>query len=252
MDYDPRTTNHESQVFSVKGGREDDVSIADFQEPLPRDFYAQQTLEVAPALLDCILVHRSAEGVTAGRISETEAYMPTDPASHAYRGKTARNAVMFGPPGHAYLYFTYGMHYCLNAVTMSEGVGTAVLIRALEPLYGLELMRVRRGLLQGEETLPLSALEAERRRVRDGRLLCGGPGKLCQALGLDLRQNGADLTLGQSLWIAAPRISAAREAKTVLATPRIGITRAVELPWRFVRPNDPFTSRKALPRESQE
>ncbi|HZT41346.1 MAG TPA: DNA-3-methyladenine glycosylase [Chthonomonadaceae bacterium] len=206
--------------------------------PLPLAFYLQDTLVVAQALLGCILIHASPEGLTAGRISETEAYRSDDPASHAFRGQTARNATMFGPPGHAYIYLTYGMHYCLNAVTAPEGVAEAVLLRAVEPLAGVELMRRRRG---------LSEMGAnpndEKARIRLGRALCGGPGKLCQAFGLDRTLNGCDLTVPARLWIASAGEKKPEEASRIVATPRIGITQAVDRLWRFTLRGDLYTSR---------
>ena len=245
-----------------------------FGAPLSRAFYARNTLDVAKELLNCVLVHADAEGVTAGRIAETEAYLRDDPASHAFRGRTPRNAPMFGAPGHAYLYFTYGMHFCFNAVTESEGVGEAILIRALEPLVGLELMCVRRGLLEGmgihkateaginqagersERPNPGEAArrntkrqepgetEGEKARIKMGRFLCGGPGRLCQAFGLNRAQNGADLTEGSSLWIAPPLPEfAPSEENVVLATLRIGISQGIEQPWRFTLRDEAYLSR---------
>jgi DNA-3-methyladenine glycosylase len=162
-------------------------------------------------LLGRILFFRTAEGLLAGRIVETEAYTgEADPASHAYRGRTARNAVMFGPAGHAYVYFTYGMHFCLNVVADRKGEAGAVLLRALEPLSGIEVMRARGD--HGPEDRLLS-----------------GPGKIGRAFGLTLHDNGRDFTRGP-LGIAAGSPVSDREVRV---SPRIGISRAVELPYRF-------------------
>lgn len=201
-------------------------------KPLLRSFYLQPTRTVARRLLGKILVHDSAQGRTAGRIVETEAYLRDDPACHAVslRGgrpvarMTERNKTMFGPPGYAYVYFTYGNHYCLNAVTQPEGVAEAVLIRALEPLEGIALMR-------------------QRRCTDDLRMLARGPGRLCQAMGITLSFDGADLTCG-SLFIAdAPSIP----EREVLPTGRIGIRRARDKPWRFIIASSPFLSRRHHP-----
>jgi DNA-3-methyladenine glycosylase len=161
-------------------------------------------VEVARALLGCVVRC----GSTAGVIVETEAYHMSEPACHAFAGLTARTRVLFGPPGRAYVYRSYGIHALLNAVCEPEGVGAAVLIRALEPLAGVELMRARRG-------------------VED---LCSGPGKLTQALGIGLEENGTDLAAGP-VAIEAPPPGWA--SLPVVSGPRIGITKAVELPWRF-------------------
>ena len=189
--------------------------------PLPRRFYARPTLVVARALLGRVLVHDGPGGRTGGRIVEVEAYRgPDDPASHAYRGETARNRVMFGPPGHAYVYFTYGMHHCVNVVTGPAGSANAVLIRALEPLEGVALMRRRRGVVELER-------------------LARGPGCVTRALGLDRRHDGLDLTRGPLLVAAgAPRRGGYRVARG----PRIGIRVAADRPWRFWLAGHPCVS----------
>ena len=157
-----------------------------------------------------------------GRIVEAEAYHHEDPASHGYRGRTERNAAMFGPPGHAYVYRSYGIHWCLNFVCEEEGAASAVLIRALEPSYGLDEMR-------------------SRREVEDPRLLCSGPGKLCQALGVTREHDG--LPLDRPPFELRPH-----EDDVDIATgPRIGLTKAAELPWRYAEAGSRFLSRSLRP-----
>jgi DNA-3-methyladenine glycosylase len=178
---------------------------------LGRAFYARDSVTLARDLLGRIVFYDSPKGLLSGRIVETEAYTgAADPASHAYRGATPRNTVMFGPAGYAYVYFTYGMHHCLNVVAERKGTAGAVLLRSLEPLGGLAIMRDHgvRG-------------EAER--------LCSGPGKICKAFGLTRAHDGLDLTRGP-LGIAAGRPV---DDRLVKAGTRIGISRAADLPYRF-------------------
>lgn len=162
---------------------------------LPRSFFARTTDAVARELLGMVLVHETPEGRAAGRIVETEAYFgPGDPASHAHRGPTPRSAIMFGHPGFAYVYFTYGMYHLLNVVTEDRGTAGAVLIRALEPIEGAELMRARHAAWRVARGRPPLG------DVPDARL-ANGPGKLTIAMGIDLRENGCDL-IGRTLFIA--------------------------------------------------
>lgn len=176
-------------------------------QALSADFYERPVLEVARDLIGCTVEHAG----TAGVIVETEAYHDSEPASHAFIGLTPRTRTLFGEPGRAYVYLSYGIHELLNAVCEPEGVGAAVLIRALEPLSGIETMRRRRGLM----------------RIED---LCSGPGKLTQALGVSLEENGSSLTSGPVR--IGPR-SGDWKSPSVVSGPRIGITKAVDLRWRF-------------------
>ena len=182
---------------------------------MTREFFARSVHEVAPELIGTTLL---VDGV-GGTIVEVEAYDQDDPASHGFRGPTARTTSMFGPPGHAYVYRSYGIHWCLNLVCAPEGRAEAALVRALEPTHGLEAMRERRG---------LDAVRA----------LCSGPGKLCQALGITRALDGLALD-------EPPFELVARESEPALVVgPRIGITRAVELPWRYGLAGSPFLSRR--------
>ncbi len=185
-------------------------------------FYDRPVLDVARELIGCVVEHEGCAGV----IVETEAYHESEPACHAYAGLTPRTEVLFGAPGRAYVYRSYGIHALLNAVCEPEGVGAAVLIRALAPIEGLELMRPRRGLLGS-------------RPARDGDL-CSGPGKLTQALGIRLVENGSSLSRGP-VRIGA-RADDRREPRVVVG-PRVGITRAIDLRWRFCAAGDANVSR---------
>ena len=181
---------------------------------LPKSFFARSVHEVAPDLIGATLLF---DGV-GGRIVEVEAYHHTDPAAHSYGGMTPRNAVMFGPPGIAYVYRSYGIHWCVNFVCEPKGSASAVLIRALEPLEGLATMRRRRGLT-------------------DERLLCAGPGRLCEALGISIAHNG--LALNRPPF----RLTERTEKPEIVTGPRIGITKAVEMPWRYGLKGSRFLSK---------
>ena len=192
--------------------------------PLARPFYARPTSEVARRLLGHLVMSRIGGRVVVGRIVETEAYMgPHDPACHAFgHRRTARTEALYGPPATAYVYFTYGMHWCLNVVTERAEYPAAVLIRALEPLEGLDVMRRRRG-----------------REVPD-RSLCAGPARLCQALGITGKENRTSLIEGN---VRILRGNSRRSQVTV--TPRIGVTQAAEWPLRFLIEGSPWASRRA-------
>jgi DNA-3-methyladenine glycosylase len=181
---------------------------------LRRRFFARSVHTVAPELIGSTLLFRGVGGI----IVEVEAYHQSDPAAHSYRGCTPRNAVIFGPPGHAYVYRSYGIHWCLNFVCEPEGTASAVLIRALRPTDGIEIMR-------------------RRRDVQDERLLCSGPGRLCEALAITGTENG--LALGPPLFELRRR----NGAPTIAIGPRIGISVAVDRPWRYGLDRSPFLSK---------
>jgi DNA-3-methyladenine glycosylase len=201
------------------------------ERPLPTAFYERPVLEVAPDLIGCTVVH---EG-TAGVIVETEAYHEEEPACHAYVGRTPRSGILFGPPGVAYVYRSYGIHAMLNAVCEPEGVGAAVLIRALRPVAGIAEMRRRRDAVSARAALA----RGRDAPVLGDRDLCSGPGRLTQALGIELAENGTSLSSGPI--VILPREQ--DERPEIAAATRVGITKAVELPWRFVAVGDPNVSR---------
>ena len=218
---------------------------------IPRDFFAPPSVEVAPDLLGCVLEHETPDGLVAVELTEVEAYAGRpDPASHAYRGKTPRNAVMFGPPGHAYVYFTYGMHFCVNVVCLGEeGSASAILLRAGRIIAGEELACARR-------TRGTTAIAP--------RDLARGPARLCQALGIDRSQNGADMvSAGSPLRMLSGAGNPARSAllasgdvhpaapRRIVTGPRVGVSSAAEIPWRFWYDGDPTVSvyRAHVPRQ---
>lgn len=184
--------------------------------PLPRRFFARDVVEVARDLIGRVLARETGGVLMTGRIVEVEAYAHDDPASHTFRGQTRRNETMFGPPGFVYVYVSHGIHHCMNLTT---GNANAVLLRAIEPIDGMGEMARRRGLA-------------------DERLLCAGPGRLCQAFGITLADDGEDVTKRGSVWVAA-----GKPADRIATTARIGITAAAEVPWRFVEEGSRFASR---------
>ena len=189
--------------------------------PLPKAFFERNTLEVAKDLLGHLLLHEGPRRRLVGRVVEVEAYRgPKDPASHAYR-RTPRSQIMWGPPGTAYVYFTYGNHYCINVVTEPQGTAGAVLLRAVEPLEGIGLMRRRRGTGDND------------------RLLTSGPGRLTQAMGIGRNHNGVDLTRPPLFLARGPTAR-----PPIASSPRIGIRAAAGRPWRFYIPANPYVSRR--------
>jgi DNA-3-methyladenine glycosylase len=184
--------------------------------PLPRRFYARHSVDVAKDLIGRLLVRRMSGETMVGRIVEAEAYAHDDPASHSFKGETRRTRTMFGPPGFAYVYVSHGIHHCMNVTT---GDANAVLLRALEPVRGLQEMARRRG-------------------VAEERLLCAGPGRLCQAMGITLADDGHDVTKRDGLWLAA-----GEPAAQIGVTGRIGLSVAGDVPWRFVEEGTTFASR---------
>ena len=266
---------------------------------VPRDFLARPATEVAPELLGCVLEHETAAGLVAVELTEVEAYAgQADPASHAYRGMTRRNAVMFGPPGHAYVYFTYGMHFCVNVVCSGEGSVSAVLLRAGAVIEGEDLARARRssrrpGRAQSQETSPQMTPAQEpppqvtsppapplpplpprlpRQAPLAWRDLARGPARLCQALDIDRSLDGADLCVASSpLRLRPARLDANTGGRTtarsetgltqrdgpvetprkIASGPRVGVSMAAEVPWRFWFAGDPTVSvyRAHVPRQ---
>ncbi len=253
--------------------------------PISRDFFARPSVLVAPDLLGCVLEHETADGLVAVELTEVEAYAgQTDPASHAYRGKTARNAVMFGPPGHAYVYFTYGMHFCVNLVCLGDNSASAVLLRAGAIIEGEELARARRsgrkprgdpghpradlgkpggdlGKPGGDLGQPRADLghpeapDASVARPLAARDLARGPARLCQALDIDRSLDGADVCVaGSPLRVRSDRIwpsaTAPSGERNISSGPRVGVSRAAEIPWRFWITGEPSVSvyRPAVPR----
>lgn len=191
--------------------------------PIPREFYERHVVDVSRDLLGKLLVRVYKQKVLVGKIVETEAYRgKDDPASHAYRGKTPRNSIMFGKPGVAYIYIIYGMYHCLNVIAEPEGNAAGVLIRAIEPLEGIDLMKELRGT---EKT----------------KNLTNGPGKLTKALAIDKSFNGMDLTQKNILFIAYP---SQKEVFEIVETKRIGIKVGLDKRWRFYIRNNPFVSKK--------
>ncbi len=196
---------------------------------LTRSFYARDALGVARDLIGCLLLHRQAGGLVGVRLVETEAYRGAlDPGSHGHRGMTPRTRTMFGPPGRLYVYFTYGMHWCANVVCATNGVCEAVLLRAGEPVAGLEIMRTSRP------------------AITDDRLLASGPARLTQALGIGKEHNGATLLRGGTFWCAADETTAEWRSREIAETVRVGLStgRGDDLPWRFVVAEHPYASRR--------
>ncbi|MDH5719105.1 MAG: DNA-3-methyladenine glycosylase [Spirochaetia bacterium] len=197
--------------------------MAEILKPLPQSFYLNPVLTVAENLLGKLLVIETGKNQIVVKIVETEAYHENgDPSCHAHKGQTKRNAVMFGPPGHLYVYFTYGMHYCMNVVAEKEGTAAAVLIRAAEVIEGIDIVKKNRG---------------ERHKLKD---LTNGPAKLCEALSITTEQNGISLLENKTFITKGQMIA----KDNILQTTRIGISEGKELPWRFYIKDNEFVSKK--------
>jgi len=192
--------------------------------PTKPAFFLRDAQELGRDLLGRVLLHETPSGTLSAIIVETEAYDETDPASHSCHGRTDRNQMMFEAGGHAYIYRSYGMHWCLNVAAGKPGFGSAVLIRALKPIAGLEHMRKNR--------------QVKSNKLVCDRDLCRGPGRLCQALGLSGTQNGVDMITGTLRFVTPTGF----RKPPVLATPRIGISKAIDTPWRFCIPYEPYVS----------
>jgi DNA-3-methyladenine glycosylase len=207
--------------------------IAQLRSPLPREFYDRDPRRVSRELLGKVLVRRENKQFLAARIVEVEAYLEGDPAAHSFAGRTLRNAVLFGPPGHAYVYFIYGSHYCLNVSCLADGVAGGILFRASEPLVGIEEMAHARGVTILDDI-------DDRNRIRELRKLTSGPGRLAEAFGITReRDNNTDLTSARSgLFIADDGYRVHR----IVTTARIGITKAAERPLRYVIAGNEFVS----------
>jgi len=235
--------------------------------PIPREFFARPSVQVAPDLLGCVLEHETAEGLVAVELTEVEAYAgQSDPASHAYRGRTARNAVMFGPPGHAYVYFTYGMHFCVNLVCQDADNASAVLLRAGRVIEGEELARARRARRThkaggdhdragqdsagqdsaGQDSAGQDSASQDRAALAT-RDLARGPARLCQALDIDRSLDGADVcTAGSPLRVRRRQTGAGTNVRSgqrnIRSGPRVGVSAAADVRWRFWLDGDPTVS----------
>lgn len=190
---------------------------------LPKSFLNKSTIEVAKALLGKKIIHKNPSGLLSGKIVETEAYLEKDPASHSFNGQTNRNSAMFGNAGEAYVYFTYGMHHCFNIVTNKKGIGEAVLIRALEPIEGIELMK-------------------QFRKTDEIEALCSGPARLVQAMQITKEYNGINLIDKNSPIILSDGNNINED--NIIKTKRIGISTGIDLPHRFYIKDNPFISMK--------
>ena len=219
-------------------------------EVLPREFFARSALQVAPDLLGCVLSHETAAGQVTVVITEVEAYAGlVDPASHAFRGQTARNAVMFGPPGHAYVYFTYGMHFCVNLVCEPAGHASAVLLRAGRVAEGAALAATRRAVTRRAASGAAASSQASVRPAVE-RDLARGPARLCQALAIDRGQDGLDVCGGSPLVAGRPADWTEPGPGGISTGPRVGISQAQDWPWRFWLTGDRHVSsyKEARPR----